>query len=40
MIIKASEWLQMSDRQKFYLLAGISFVQQQQKKRVLSKFVV
>jgi hypothetical protein len=25
MIIKASKWLQMSDRQKFYLLAGIFF---------------
>jgi hypothetical protein len=34
MIIKASEWLQMSDWQKIYLLAGIFFVQQQKKKEI------
>lgn len=34
MIIKASEWLRMSKQQRYYLLAGISFIQQQQKKEI------
>ncbi|UQD52675.1 hypothetical protein C0971_12025 [Bacillus methanolicus] len=33
MIIKTSEWLRMSKQQRYYLLAGISYIQQQQKKR-------
>ncbi len=33
MIIKTSEWLSLSKQQRYYLLAGISFVQQQQKKK-------